>query len=69
MGADRITRRVYLATGVTVPYIKQGDPDAAAVLLLHAWVESSACFDRLLQQVPPLPGQRLFDPAGIDRLG
>jgi pimeloyl-ACP methyl ester carboxylesterase len=23
------------------------------VLLLHAWVESSACFDRLLQQVPP----------------
>jgi pimeloyl-ACP methyl ester carboxylesterase len=23
------------------------------VLLLHAWVESSACFDRLLQAVPP----------------
>jgi pimeloyl-ACP methyl ester carboxylesterase len=23
------------------------------VLLLHAWVESSACFDRLLQVVPP----------------
>jgi pimeloyl-ACP methyl ester carboxylesterase len=53
MGADRITRRVHLATGVTVPYIEQGDPEAAAVLLLHAWVESSACFDRVLQQVPP----------------
>jgi rifampin ADP-ribosylating transferase len=52
MGADRITRRVHLATGVTVPYIEQGDPEAAAVLLLHAWVESSACFDRLLHQVP-----------------
>jgi pimeloyl-ACP methyl ester carboxylesterase len=47
------TRRVYLATGVTVPYLEQGDPEAAAVLLLHAWVESSASFDRLLQAVPP----------------
>ena len=53
MGADRITRRVHLATGVTVPYLEQGDPQPAAVLLLHAWVESSACFDSLLQAVPP----------------
>jgi pimeloyl-ACP methyl ester carboxylesterase len=53
MGVDRITRRVHLASGVTVPYLEQGDPQAAAVLLLHAWVESSACFDRLLQEVPP----------------
>jgi pimeloyl-ACP methyl ester carboxylesterase len=53
MGADRITRRVHLATGVTVPYLEQGDPQAAGVLLLHAWVESSACFDRLLQTMPP----------------
>ena len=53
MGVDRITRRVQLATGVTVPYLEQGDPQAAAVLLLHAWVESSACFDRLLQAMPP----------------
>jgi pimeloyl-ACP methyl ester carboxylesterase len=29
------------------------DPQVAAVLLLHAWVESSACFDRLWQMVPP----------------
>jgi pimeloyl-ACP methyl ester carboxylesterase len=53
MGADRITRRVHLPTGVTVPYLEQGDPQAAAVLLLHAWVESSACFDRMLQAMPP----------------
>jgi pimeloyl-ACP methyl ester carboxylesterase len=53
MRADRRTRRVRLATGVTVPYLDQGDSQAAAVLLLHAWVESSACFDRLLQAVPP----------------
>ena len=52
MGADR-TRRVHLTTGVTVPYLEQGDPQSAAVLLLHAWVESSACFDRLLRAVPP----------------
>jgi len=53
VGADRITRRVHLGTGITVPYLEQGDPQAAAVLLLHAWVESSACFDRLLLAVPP----------------
>ena len=52
MGADR-TRRVHLATGVTVPYLEQGDPQSAAVLLLHAWVESSASFDRLWQAMPP----------------
>jgi len=38
---------------VTVPYLEQGDPQSAAVLLLHAWVESSASFDRLLQAMPP----------------
>ena len=53
MGADRKTSRAHLATGVTVLYLEQGDPRAPAVLLLHAWVESSACFDRLLQAVPP----------------
>ena len=53
MGPDQITRRVHLATGVTVPYLEQGDPQARAVLLLHAWTESSASFDRLLQSVPP----------------
>ncbi|HJY43334.1 MAG TPA: alpha/beta hydrolase [Propionibacteriaceae bacterium] len=52
MGADRKTGRAHLATGVTVPYLEQGDPRAPAVVLLHAWVESSACFDRLLQAVP-----------------
>jgi pimeloyl-ACP methyl ester carboxylesterase len=53
MGPDRSTRRVHLATGVSVPYLEQGDPQAAAVSLLHAWTESSACFDRLLEAVPP----------------
>jgi pimeloyl-ACP methyl ester carboxylesterase len=53
MGADRLIRRVHLATGVAVSYLEQGDPQAVAVLLLHAWVESSGCFDRLLQAVPP----------------
>jgi pimeloyl-ACP methyl ester carboxylesterase len=48
-----MTRRVHLGTGVTVPYLEQGDPRAPAVLLLHAWVESSACFDRLLPALPP----------------
>ncbi|HEY9379514.1 MAG TPA: alpha/beta hydrolase [Jiangellaceae bacterium] len=53
MAPDRIIRKVRLATGVTVPYVEQGDPHAPAVLLLHAWVESSGCFDRLLPGLPP----------------
>ncbi|HEY9377634.1 MAG TPA: alpha/beta fold hydrolase, partial [Jiangellaceae bacterium] len=53
MAPDRIIRKVRLATGVTVPYFEQGDPHAPAVLLLHAWVESSGCFDRLLPALPP----------------
>ncbi len=52
MAADRITRRAHLATGVTVPYLEQGDPAGKAVLLLHAWVESAGCFDRLLPALP-----------------
>jgi pimeloyl-ACP methyl ester carboxylesterase len=49
---DRIAHRVHLATGVTVPYLEQGDPSGTAVLLLHPWVESSGCFDMLLPALP-----------------
>ena len=45
-------RTVRLSTGVTVPYLVQGDPSGTAVLLLHAWVESSGCFDLMLSALP-----------------
>jgi pimeloyl-ACP methyl ester carboxylesterase len=52
MAADRLTRRVRLSTGITIPYLEQGDPARMPVLLLHAWVESARCFDRLLAALP-----------------
>jgi pimeloyl-ACP methyl ester carboxylesterase len=53
MGPDRITRRVHLATGVTVPYLEQGDPQAAAVLLFARVGRIVGLFRPLLQAVPP----------------
>ena len=46
-------RRVRLATGVSVPYVRAGPAAATPVVLLHAWGESWRSFDRLL---PLLPG-------------
>ena len=44
---------VRLATGVTVPYIEQGDRSGVPVLQLHPWAESMGCFDRVLPLLPP----------------
>lgn len=41
-----------LATGVTLPFVAQGDPSGRAVLLLHPWGESLRCFDRLRPLLP-----------------
>lgn len=46
-------RAVRLATGVTVPYVVQGEPSGVPVLLLHPWAESMGCFDRMLPLLPP----------------
>jgi rifampin ADP-ribosylating transferase len=43
---------VRLGTGLTVPYVAQGDRSGVPVLLLHAWGESLGCFDRLLPMLP-----------------
>ena len=41
-----------LGTGLTVPYVAQGDRFGVPVVLLHAWGESLGCFDRLLPLLP-----------------
>ena len=41
-----------LGTGLTVPYVAQGDRSGVPVVLLHAWGESLGCFDRLLPLLP-----------------
>jgi pimeloyl-ACP methyl ester carboxylesterase len=43
---------VRLGTGLTVPYVAQGDRCGVPVVLLHAWGESVGCFDRLLPLLP-----------------
>ena len=48
-----MVRRVRLATGVTLPYVEQGDSSGMAILLLHPWAESMRCFDRLMALLPP----------------
>jgi pimeloyl-ACP methyl ester carboxylesterase len=41
-----------LGTGLTVPYVAQGDRSGVPVVLLHAWGESLGSFDRLLPLLP-----------------
>ena len=45
--------RVQLSTGISVPYVTQGDADGLPVLLVHGWAESAGVFDRMLPHLPP----------------
>jgi pimeloyl-ACP methyl ester carboxylesterase len=49
---ERGIRRVHLSTGVSLSYVESGDRSGSAVLLLHAWGESSRSFDRLTSLLP-----------------
>lgn len=52
-------RNLPLRTGITVPCLIHGEPDAAPIMLLHAWAESRRSFDRL---VPRLAGFPIYAP-------
>jgi pimeloyl-ACP methyl ester carboxylesterase len=52
MGVSRSGQAIHLRTGVDVSYVAQGDPLGVPVVLLHAWGESSGCFDRLAPLLP-----------------
>ena len=56
---DSEARYLRLRTGIRVPCLIHGDPEAKPVLLLHAWGESSGSFDRL---IPLLTGCRIYAP-------
>jgi non-heme chloroperoxidase len=47
-----VTRTAQLSTGVTVPYVEQGDPDGVPVLLLHGYSDSARSFELLLEELP-----------------
>ncbi len=52
MRHDRQVHTVRLDTGVTLAYVRHGDPSGVPVLLVHPWGESRGCFDRLLSVLP-----------------
>ena len=52
MRGQRQVHTVRLATGVTLAYVRRGDPSGVPVLLMHPWGESLGCFDRLLPLLP-----------------
>ncbi len=53
MTPDGPLRPVWLSSGLTLRYASHGDARGTAVVLLHPWVESARCFDRLLPLLPP----------------
>ena len=47
-----MARLAVLRGGLELPYAEQGDPDGVPVVLLHAWVDSRRCFDRVMAVLP-----------------
>lgn len=48
----RAAERARLATGVSLPYVVQGDPAGIPVILLHAYADSWRSFERVLAVLP-----------------
>jgi pimeloyl-ACP methyl ester carboxylesterase len=48
----RAQKTVALATGVTLPYVEQGDPDGVPVVLLHGFTDSWRSFEAVLAHLP-----------------
>jgi non-heme chloroperoxidase len=47
-----MTRTIQLSTGVTLPYVEQGDPSGVPMVLLHGYSDSSRSYDLLLPHLP-----------------
>lgn len=47
------SKRVGLSTGVTLPYVEQGDPSGVPVVLLHGVTDSWRSFEQVLPHLPP----------------
>lgn len=52
--ADRVfeVKAVTLATGLTLPYVEQGDPAGVPLILLHGYTDSWRSFAGLLKHLP-----------------
>jgi non-heme chloroperoxidase len=49
---SRSTDSIQLATGVTVPYVEQGDPSGVPMVLLHGYSDSALSYELLLPHLP-----------------
>jgi non-heme chloroperoxidase len=47
-----MTRSIHLSTGVTLPYVEQGDPSGVPMILLHGYSDSSRSYELLLPHLP-----------------
>ena len=47
-----VLKSIELASGVTLPYVEQGDPSGVAMLLLHGFTDSWHSFERVLPYLP-----------------
>ena len=45
-------RSIQLSTGVTLPYVEQGDPESVPVILLHGLSDSWRSYEPLLPEMP-----------------
>src|SRR5439155_12450774 len=59
-----LVRLAVLGHGLELPYVEQGDPEGVPVVLLHAWLDSGRCFDRLLAGLPERIRAFAFDQRG-----
>ena len=49
---SRSAHTIQLATGVTLPYLEQGDPAGVPVLLLHGYSDSFCSYELMLAHLP-----------------
>ena len=50
--AEQSVKSVELSTGVTLPYVEQGDPAGVPVLLLHGYTDSWRSWELVLSHLP-----------------
>jgi pimeloyl-ACP methyl ester carboxylesterase len=53
-----------LRDGLELPYVEHGDPDGVPLVLLHGWLDSLRCFDRLMAVLPERIYALAFDQRG-----
>jgi pimeloyl-ACP methyl ester carboxylesterase len=53
-----------LRDGLELPYVEHGDPDGVPVVLLHGWLDSLRCFERVMAVLPKRIYALAFDQRG-----